>query len=582
MKWVIAMMAVQGFIAIRLFTTPEAMTDRALGWNFLLLNRQTLFGSLLLGALTWLAMVKPRLAGHWQAWIASAAQPRGPMPLLVQLGTCLACYALAWPLYFRTSGVGVWGWPLLLAWCVAVIACAGASLWLLAPGRYWRALLASERSAVTVAGIGVIGSGALIALVYRAWTAVPQLASFTLNSSAWLLRPYYPQMKVDPATAIIEIDHFSVQISDACSGYFGVSLTLGFLACYCYVFRAEIRPWLMAALLPVGVVMSLSLNAVRHVYGARATVDGLNLTLSTGSICCLLGPSGCGKTTTLRMAAGLETATSGRILIGGRDVTHAHPMARDIALVFQNYALMPHLDAVGNVALSLLHLPAAQRRTQAQRWLAEFFPAPGDAACMAWLVTAGHDDHAADHHPAAAHVRRAAAGTTNVRFQCADAQTETAEGGPFDRLVSRFGVMFFGDAATLARFLGVALIVGGVAIIAIERQIGLRNYIEGGIPIDAVLTYDLIVSILAAYDARVERVIINDFNDNIFFARLILVADNELHQRKIMEIDARPSDCLALALRALALAALHCGSRAARAAPGGRRRLSSCDRGSRS
>jgi bifunctional DNase/RNase len=70
-----------------------------------------------------------------------------------------------------------------------------------------------------------------------------------------------------------------------------------------------------------------------------------------------------------------------------------------------------------------------------------------------------------------------------------------------------------------------------------------------GVPKERPLTHDLIVSILAAYDARVERVIINDFNDNIFFARLILVADNELHQRKIMEIDARPSDCLALALR---------------------------------
>ena len=263
MKWLIAMMAVQAFIAIRLYTTPEALTDRALGWNVLLLNRQTLFGAVLLGALMWLAMVKPRLADHWRAWTAAAAPTRGPLPLIAQLGTCLACYALAWPLYFRTAGVGALGWPLLIAWCIAVIACAAASLWLLAPVRYWRDLLDRERSAFTVAGIGVIASGALIGLVYQAWTAVPQLARFTLNSSAWLLRPYYPQMKVDPATAIIEIDHFSVQISDACSGYFGVSLTLGFLTCYCYVFRAEIRPWLMAALLPIGIAMSLSLNAVR-------------------------------------------------------------------------------------------------------------------------------------------------------------------------------------------------------------------------------------------------------------------------------------------------------------------------------
>lgn len=263
MKGVLAMMAVQVFIAIRMFTTPDAMTDRALGWNLLLLNRQTLFGSVLLGALMWLAMVKPRLAHHRDAWVSAATPSRGALPLLLQIGACLACYALAWPLYFRTAVIGALGWPLMLAWCVAVAACTIASLWLLAPARFWRTLLAQERPAFVVSGIGVIGSAALILLIHRAWTAVPQLAAFTLNSSARLLRPFYPQMKVDTVSAIIEIDAFSVLISDACSGYFGVSLTLGFLACYCYVFRAEIRPWLMAALLPVGVVMSLSLNAVR-------------------------------------------------------------------------------------------------------------------------------------------------------------------------------------------------------------------------------------------------------------------------------------------------------------------------------
>jgi hypothetical protein len=100
---------------------------------------------------------------------------------------------------------------------------------------------------------------------------------------------------------------------------------------------------------------------------------------------------------------------------------------------------------------------------------------------------------------------------------------------------------------------GCAIFLGNdekVFVIYIDQMVGMAVMMAmHGVPKERPLTHDLIVSILAAYDARVERVIINDFNENIFFARLILVADNELHQRKIMEIDARPSDCLALALR---------------------------------
>jgi ABC-type sugar transport system ATPase subunit len=67
----------------------------------------------------------------------------------------------------------------------------------------------------------------------------------------------------------------------------------------------------------------------------------------------LLGESGCGKSTTLRMVAGLEDATEGQILIGGKDVTHAHPMARDVAMVFQNYALYPHMNVAQNMSFAL-------------------------------------------------------------------------------------------------------------------------------------------------------------------------------------------------------------------------------------
>ena len=98
----------------------------------------------------------------------------------------------------------------------------------------------------------------------------------------------------------------------------------------------------------------LSLNAVRHVYGARATVDGLNLTLSTGSICCLLGPSGCGKTTVLRCIGGFEPLAGGDIRIAGEVVSgpgrHLPPEQRRIGMVFQDYALFPHLNVERNVA----------------------------------------------------------------------------------------------------------------------------------------------------------------------------------------------------------------------------------------
>jgi multiple sugar transport system ATP-binding protein len=86
--------------------------------------------------------------------------------------------------------------------------------------------------------------------------------------------------------------------------------------------------------------------------GVRA-VDGLDLTIADGEFFALLGPSGCGKTTLLRSIAGLETVTSGNIEIGGRDVTRLSPGARDIAMVFQDYALFPHMTVRDNIAYPL-------------------------------------------------------------------------------------------------------------------------------------------------------------------------------------------------------------------------------------
>jgi len=101
----------------------------------------------------------------------------------------------------------------------------------------------------------------------------------------------------------------------------------------------------------------LSLNGIGHRYGARVTVDGLNLALSAGTICCLLGPSGCGKTTVLRCIAGFERVSSGDIRIDDAVVSsttqHVAPEHRRIGMVFQDYALFPHLDVQSNVGFGL-------------------------------------------------------------------------------------------------------------------------------------------------------------------------------------------------------------------------------------
>ncbi|HEY6087223.1 MAG TPA: ABC transporter ATP-binding protein [Burkholderiaceae bacterium] len=90
----------------------------------------------------------------------------------------------------------------------------------------------------------------------------------------------------------------------------------------------------------------------KHWAGTKA-LDDVSLRIEPGSFCVLLGPSGCGKSTTLRIVAGLETASSGRVLIDGRDVTHQPPAERGISMVFQNYALFPHLSVADNIGFGL-------------------------------------------------------------------------------------------------------------------------------------------------------------------------------------------------------------------------------------
>jgi putative spermidine/putrescine transport system ATP-binding protein len=116
---------------------------------------------------------------------------------------------------------------------------------------------------------------------------------------------------------------------------------------------------------------SLELVALTKLYGSTVAVDRVDLKVPANSYCCLLGPSGCGKTSTLRLVAGHEVATSGDIIIGTQNVTDLPPAARGTAMMFQSYALFPHLDAVDNVAFSLKmrHVPKVKRRAAAMDML---------------------------------------------------------------------------------------------------------------------------------------------------------------------------------------------------------------------
>ena len=116
--------------------------------------------------------------------------------------------------------------------------------------------------------------------------------------------------------------------------------------------------------------MDKGINAVQHVellnitkrYGGFQAVTDLSLSIEKGEFCALLGPSGCGKSTLLRMIAGLEEVTEGKILINGADVTDVPPAKRRIAMVFQSYALYPHLTVRQNIgfSLSVAHAPKAE------------------------------------------------------------------------------------------------------------------------------------------------------------------------------------------------------------------------------
>ncbi len=120
--------------------------------------------------------------------------------------------------------------------------------------------------------------------------------------------------------------------------------------------------------------LDLEIRSLRKRYGGFTAVDDVSLQVGQGQFVCLLGPSGCGKTTTLRCIAGLEEPDDGEILIGGRQVTHDPPWQRDIAMMFQDFALFPHMSIARQVGfgLEMLKRPKAEIRKRVAEVLAAF------------------------------------------------------------------------------------------------------------------------------------------------------------------------------------------------------------------
>jgi ABC-type Fe3+/spermidine/putrescine transport system ATPase subunit len=161
-----------------------------------------------------------------------------------------------------------------------------------------------------------------------------------------------------------------------------------------------------AAVRPPPAPPLIRIEAVAKRFGATAVLEGIDLEIGDGEFVALLGPSGCGKTTLLRILCGIETASSGRVLLGGEDITRWSPAARGFGIVFQSYALFPNLTATQNVAYGLAgmsrehrsrraremldlvglaaqaqHYPAQLSGGQQQRWPARWLPTH---ACCCW------------------------------------------------------------------------------------------------------------------------------------------------------------------------------------------------------
>ncbi|MGB1239007.1 MAG: ABC transporter ATP-binding protein [Pseudomonadales bacterium] len=114
---------------------------------------------------------------------------------------------------------------------------------------------------------------------------------------------------------------------------------------------------------------ALTIDNVRKSYGPTEVLKGIDIAIDKGEFLVLIGPSGCGKSTMMNSIAGLESVTSGHISIGGEDVTHASPKDRDIAMVFQSYALYPNMTVRGNISfgLEIRKVPKTEREREVER-----------------------------------------------------------------------------------------------------------------------------------------------------------------------------------------------------------------------
>src|SRR5512139_4219767 len=113
----------------------------------------------------------------------------------------------------------------------------------------------------------------------------------------------------------------------------------------------------------------VTITAVQKWFGSTHVIRGVDIAIADGDFCVLVGPSGCGKSTLLRMIAGLEEITDGQIAIAGRVVNDVEPAERDIAMVFQNYALYPHMTVFDNMAygLKIAKVPPAEIRQRVDK-----------------------------------------------------------------------------------------------------------------------------------------------------------------------------------------------------------------------
>ena len=140
----------------------------------------------------------------------------------------------------------------------------------------------------------------------------------------------------------------------------------------------------------------LSLHGISKQFGAFTALQGVDLDIPKGEFVCFLGPSGCGKTTLLRIIAGLEAQTTGRINMAGRDISTLPPARRDYGIVFQSYALFPNLDVAANVSYGLVNrrVPRAQRTARVAELL-KLVGLPGSEARFPAQLSGGQQQRIA-------------------------------------------------------------------------------------------------------------------------------------------------------------------------------------------